>query len=86
MPLPHKSFLGQRASVTMMELRSSPGDVFDRVSHGMKVDVEKNGKTIATIVPHGDDAEVTRVNSDGSFVGQPPVTYRKNLGSGGYGS
>ena len=72
MPLPAKDFRGHEASVTMMELRAHPGEVFDRVAHGMIVHVEKNGKRIASIVPVGASDEVTRI----------PITYRPNLGGG----
>ncbi len=51
MPLPEKDFYGQQATVTMTELRERPGDIFDRVEHGMVVRVEKNGRHVATINP-----------------------------------
>jgi prevent-host-death family protein len=84
MPLPKKDFAGQRARVTMMELRSQPGEVIDAVSHGMKVRIEKNGKHVATLVPPDEDTDSTTIYSDGRIKGVPPLTFRRNLGSGGY--
>lgn len=83
MPLPPKDFRGQTAKVSMMELRSQPGELIDRVSHGMTVTVEKNGRSVAILSP-SDPNEDTVVRSDGSFSGPVPLTFRRNLGDGGY--
>lgn len=86
MPLPSKDFRGQRASISMMELRSAPGDVIDRVSHGMTVDIEKSGKPVASLVPANCDGDSTVIHSNGNIFGPIPLTFRRNMGSGGYGN
>ncbi len=49
MPIPKLSFIGETATVTMMELRSNPGEILDRVSRGLTVNVTKSGKWVATM-------------------------------------
>lgn len=84
MPLPPKDFRGQTARLNMMDLRAAPGDAIDRVSHGMVITIEKNGKDVAVLAPCN-PSEATEIRPDGSIVGHIPLTFRRNLGNGGYG-
>jgi len=88
MSIPKLSFIGETAIVTMMELRSNPGDIFDCVSRGLTVRVTKSGKWIATIqapslATSNDDTIIVR--RDGTTEdGRKPLTFRLDLG-GEYG-
>jgi antitoxin (DNA-binding transcriptional repressor) of toxin-antitoxin stability system len=86
MPIPKVDFRGRRVTVSMMELRSKPGEVIDSVRNGLVVDIEKNGKIVAVLSRSAQDTETTIIHPDGSMSGQMPLTFRRNLGSGGYGS
>lgn len=88
MPIPKLSFIGETATITMMELRSNPGEILDRVSRGLTVRVTKSGKWIATMSApslgaQSDDTIVIR--RDGTTEdGRKPLTFGLNLG-GEYG-
>lgn len=70
-------------TITMMQLRASPGEYAHLVyKHGETVIVTSQGRPVFKMVPVDD---VTRVNSDGSFTGPKPLTFRENLGDE-YGS
>jgi antitoxin (DNA-binding transcriptional repressor) of toxin-antitoxin stability system len=85
MTIPRRDFCGQRVTATMMELRGQPGEFIDFVAHGGTVDIEKSGKHVATMIPANSDGDHTKILSDGSIRGQVPLTFRRNLGNGGYG-
>ena len=82
--LPKIDMRGKDATVSMMELRSRPGEIFMLVEKGLSVRVEKNGKHIGTIIPPDSEGEETIVHRDGSIEGKIPLTFRANLGNGGY--
>jgi hypothetical protein len=85
MPLPKKDFHGQTATISMMELRSSPGDVIDRVAHSMVIHITKGDKHVADLGPPGHFYSETVVHPNGTISGEIPLTYRQKLGNGGYG-
>lgn len=88
MPIPKLSFVGETATVTMMELRSNPGEILDRVSRGLTVNVTKSGKWVATMKApslsiSADDTIIVR--PDGTTEdGRKPLTFGLDLG-GEYG-
>lgn len=84
MSLPKINLSGRRATISMMELRSAPGEVIDCVARGMKIDIEKNGKKVGTIIPTENDSDTTIIHSDGTITGAIPLTFRCDLGNGGY--
>ena len=82
MPLPRKDYQGQLATITMMEFRSMPGDAVDRASHGMTIQITKNGNVVALLMsPCKSDGVI---HSDGSMSGAIPITLHRDLGNGGY--
>ena len=74
--LPAKDFKGQKATITMTELRTTPGDVIEHVKAGMQISITKNGKVIALLLPVNYDNETTIIKSDGSIAGPIPLTLR----------
>ena len=52
MAIPKRDEKTKECTVTMMELRRQPGEVFDFVLAGGTVHVTRQGKPVATIVPH----------------------------------
>lgn len=85
MPLPKRDLRGQRATITMMELRSNPGEVIDSVAHGLTVGITKSGKEVAVLTQSDSGKDTTVIYPDGSISGHVPLTLGRNLGSGGYG-
>ena len=85
MSLPKQDYRGLRASITMMELRAQPGEVIDRVAHGMIISVEKNGKEVA-VLSASDNSKDTVIHRNGTISGPIPLTFGRDLGNGGYGS
>lgn len=83
-PLPPKDFRGQTAKLNMMDFRAAPGDAIDRVAHGMHITIQKNGKDVAVLAPSRPN-DATEIRPDGSISGPIPLTFRRDLGCGGYG-
>jgi antitoxin (DNA-binding transcriptional repressor) of toxin-antitoxin stability system len=85
MPIPKLNFEGETATITMMELRSNPGEILDRVSRGLSVLVTKQGKWIATMrapsLSDPEDDSPIVVRPDGTIEGgRKPLTFGLNLG------
>ena len=86
MPLPTRNYYGNKATITMMELRAHPGEVVDLVFCGLVVEITKQGRIVAVLSPptsSGDEATV--IHKNGNIVGPVPLTLRTHLGNGGYG-
>lgn len=70
-------------TITMMQLRASPGEYAFRVrADGESFIVTYQGKPCFKMVPVDD---VTIIKPDGSFTGPKPLTFREKLG-GEYGT
>ncbi len=76
MAVTRKDYSGQTATVTMMQFRREPGDVLEFARYGGTVNITKNGKHIASLVP-----APTVINSDGTWAGKKPLTFGLDLGS-----
>jgi len=68
---------GTKEKITMMEFRNSPGEIMQRVSYGQEITITKNGKDVAVIM-----LPPTVINSDGTYVGEKPLTMGLNLRAG----
>ena len=75
MPLPKVDLTGQRATITMMELRANPGEVIDSVRHGLAIDIEKNGKRVAVLARSDVSSDTTVIHRDGSTSPGPIPVY-----------
>lgn len=68
------------SKITMMELRSQPGEVLRAVEvDRRKITITKNGHDAAKLVPAG-DGESTIIHLDGTIEGEMPVTFGRDLG------
>lgn len=72
-------------TITMMQLRAGPGELFREVwKHGRSLLITKGGKPAAFLVPPTyvppDDTIV--IERDGSFRGGIPLTFKQPLTSG----
>lgn len=68
-------------TITMMQLRKSPGDWAHLVwRHGESLLVTIQGKPAFKMVPVDADPERTVIHSDGTITGPKPLTFRNNLG------
>ena len=66
-------------TITMMQLRKSPGEFSHLVSrHGETFLVTSGGKPVFKLVPV---TEVTTIHTNGSVTRPKPLTFREDLGS-----
>lgn len=73
--IPKPDFSGQEETVDMMGLRNAPGEAIDFVKNGGTLNIEKNGKAAATMVP-----PPTVIHPDGTWEGEKPLTMGQDLG------
>lgn len=65
-------------TITMMQLRKSPGEYAHLVyKHGESFLVTSQGRPVFKMVPISED---TIIHSDGSFSGPKPLTFKEKLG------
>lgn len=68
----------------MMELRSNPGEILDRVSRGLTVHITKNVRLVATMKAPSlaiSDGDTIVVRRDGTTeCGRKPLTFGLDLG------
>lgn len=54
MAIPKWNASKQEATITMMELRSAPGEAIDFIEAGGTLHITKQGRNVATLAPHAD--------------------------------
>lgn len=65
--------------ITMMELRSQPGEVLRAVEVDRRtITITKHGHVAAKLAPATE--EPTVIHPDGSIEGEMPITFRRDLG------
>jgi prevent-host-death family protein len=66
-------------TITMMQLRSGPGELFREVwKHGRSILITKGGKPAAKLVPADETIVIER---DGTFRNGTPLTFRQPITS-----
>ena len=65
-------------TITIMQLRSSPGEYLHAVSvHRQRLVITKQGKPVAQLVPI--EPDVTIIDRNGECHGELPVTFRRTI-------